>query len=143
MSQWMQCNFIQTDPQWADSTCSIQPHNSGGYGSYGGGARVGRRRPPEELRKQREELGIIPPEAQDAIAEVAARQAERLELDAQKQYDELRGELLLRNIQIETRHLEELAAIRERLIREEIASRLRMRLDMDALWMLVQIAAAC
>ena len=138
MSQWMQCNFIQTDPQWADSTCSIQPHNSGGYGSYGGGARVGRRRTPEELRKQREELGIVP----KIIAEVAESQVERLELDAQKQYDELRGELLLRNIQIETAHLAELAAIRERLIGEEIASRLRQRQDMDDLWMLVQIAAA-
>lgn len=106
--------------------------------------RAGRRRGEDELRRQRQELGIIPAEVQALVTEVAARQAERLELDAQKQYDELQGELRLRNIEIQTAHLEAMNAERERLIGAEIARRLKERIalrDEEELWMLVQIAA--
>ena len=30
MSQWMQCNFIQTTPTWADAVCSLQPDTHDG-----------------------------------------------------------------------------------------------------------------
>ena len=29
MAQWMQCNFIQTTPEWADATCSVVFGRSG------------------------------------------------------------------------------------------------------------------
>lgn len=33
MSQWMQCNWIQQSPTWADSVCSIQPDTHDGVDS--------------------------------------------------------------------------------------------------------------
>ena len=31
MSQWMQCNWIQQTPTWADSVCSIHPDTHDGF----------------------------------------------------------------------------------------------------------------
>lgn len=79
----------------------------------------------KRLREERELFGI-PDEVKEAIALVAKQQAERLELDAQKQLDELRGELKLRNLEIETGYLEALANERERLIDQEIDRRIQL-----------------
>ena len=120
----------------ADTT--TQP--SGGYPSPAD------RRSRKEISEARQRVGIEDALAKEAIAEVAARQAERLEQDKQKQYDELQGELRLRNIEIQTQHLEALAAERERLLGLEIAARLRAKLVAQAdeeLFMLLLVAAAC
>ena len=142
MSQWMQCNFIQTSPTWADATCNIKP--SGGYTHPGpvGRIPVGRKREPDELRRQREELGII---AREVIENVAAQQVARLEQDGQKQFDELSRELLLRNIEWQAGYLTALAAERERLINAEIASRLTAKLrarEQSEVVLLTLLAAA-
>ena len=115
---------------------AVQP--SGGY------LREGRRRLPEELLRQRVELGILPAEALAAIQDVAAQQVERLEQDAQKQYDELANELALRRIEFQAGYLQVLASERERLIDAEIAARLVRKLrqrESEAI-LLTLIAAA-
>lgn len=102
-------------------------------------------RSPEDIRKARQRFGVIPPDAEAAIAEVAIRQAARIETDAQKQYDELAGELKLRELEFKAEYLEALAAERERLINEEIGRRLKqLQLENDngVLLMLLMAAAA-
>ena len=108
-------------------------HPSQGYTGY-----ETRRRTPEEVRREREDFGILP---RRIIADVAARQAERLEQDAQKQYDELQRELQLQGIEWDARYLAALADLRERLIGEEIARRLQMQLNNEATMMLLVMAA--
>lgn len=115
---------------------------SGGY--FGGGESAGRRRDAKEISEARQRVGITDELAKRAIAEVAQRQAERLELDSQKQFDELHRELTVQNIEWEAHYLEALASEREALISLEIARRLRERIalrDEEELWLLVQIAA--
>ena len=53
------------------------------------------RRAPEDVRRARERFGVLPREAAEAIAEVAARQVERSEQDEQKRFDELLRERLI------------------------------------------------
>ena len=96
-------------------------------------------RPPsrEQVSRDRERLGL-----RDAVSlAIAARQAQRLELDAQKRFEELSRELQLRGIQWEARHLESLNAQRERLIDAEIGQRLRRKLD-DEMIVLMLLAAS-
>jgi len=102
------------------------------------------RRSDEDIRKARQRFGVIPPDAEAAIAEVAIRQAARIETDAQKRYDELIGELRLREIEFEARYLEALNTERERLINEEIASRLHKLLqdNNNAVLLMMLMAAA-
>ena len=101
----------------------------------------GRRRRPEELSAERERFGI-PDLAKRAIADVAARQAERLEQDKQRQFDELAGELKLRNLEWQTGYLEALAAERGRLIDAEIAQRLKQAIEHEDLLLLTLTLAA-
>lgn len=96
--------------------------NSGGY-EYA--LRAPRRRTPEEIREDRRRHGIITRQAQAVIDAVAARQAETLRQDEQQRFEELERELALEGIQWETRYLEAMNAIRERLISEEIGRLLR------------------
>ena len=78
------------------------------------------RRTQEDIRRARERFGITD-EAAAAIREVALRQAERLEQDAQKRFEELE---------------------RERLISEEIALRIRkIQNDEEVILMLLMAAA--
>lgn len=127
-------NFVYT------AVSSAPPQsNSGGYPES-----AERVRTRKDVSAARSRLGITDELARQAIAEVAARQAERLEMDRQKQFDELRGELELQRIEWDASYLEALASEREALIGLEIARRLRERLsreDEEALWLLVQIAA--
>ena len=129
MAHWMQCNFIQTSIPWADGSCSIGTRPSGGFPQDRDYGRA-RTRTREELAKERERFGI-PDTALEAINLVAAQQARRLELDAQKQLDELRGELKLRGLELEAGYLEALAQTREALISAEIAERMLERLKIQ------------
>lgn len=88
---------------------------SGGYLPHGGKRK---RRSKEELERARELFGIRSRHAAETIIEVAARQAERNELDAQKQFDELRRELLLRGLKWNARYMEALAKYRETFVQE-------------------------
>lgn len=102
-------------------------------------------RSPEDVRKARQRFGVIPPDAEAAISEVAIRQAAALETDAQKRYDELAGELKLRELEFKAEYLEALNVERERLINEEIGRRLQQVLhdnNNGALLMLLMAAAA-
>lgn len=97
----------------------------------------------EARARDRDRFGIADP-VLAAIRDVAARQAERLEADAQKQYDELAGELQLRNIEMQGRYLEALALEREALIRQEIALLMQKFLlsEAEAIILLTLMAAA-
>lgn len=62
--------------------------------------------------------------AAQVIAYVAARQADALEADEQKRFEELSRELALERIEFEAKHLEALNSARQKLIDNEIALRL-------------------
>ena len=110
---------------------------SQGYSGY-----ETRRRTRSDVTRDRERFGI-PDEARLVIESVAAQQAERLEQDKQKRFEELTRELELRGIEFEGRYLESLNFERERLINAEIALRIRQKMmDEEALMLLVLIAAA-
>lgn len=136
MAQWMQCNWIQQTPTWADSVCNIRP--SGGYGPTGA-IPSGRRRTPEELRRERVRLGILP---EQIIENVALRQTENLRLDEQQRFEELQGELRLQGIEMESAHLAVLNARREQLINAEIARRIMAKMDEEAVILLLFMAAS-
>mgnify|MGYP001611177427 CR=1 FL=1 len=123
-----------------------QTLNIGGGGSHpsqGYGGHEVRKRTREEVRLERERLGIIPKRVERIIEEVAKRQAEKLELDRQKQFEELSRELKLKNIEWEGRFLEALNKSRERLIDLEIASRIKVKLrDEQDIISLLTLAAA-
>ena len=100
------------------------------------------RRTKADISRDRERFGIRD-EVADAIAQVAAQQAARLEQDAQKRFEELNRELELRGLEWDARYLEELNIQRERLINAEIALRIRQAImDDEALMLLVMMAAA-
>ena len=73
MSQWMQCNFIQTVPQWADSSCNL-PAPGGHFQPPDDTKRRKEERKREESR--RETIALLFQHADDLPA------AERLEVEA-------------------------------------------------------------
>ena len=92
MAQWMQCNFIQTDPTWADAACNIAPvvtvdQPSNWQADYW--KRKSKKERDEDELAERIRLGILPPEQrEEAIAAVveadqASRQLASGEIDAQ------------------------------------------------------------
>jgi hypothetical protein len=101
-------------------------------------------RPPsrQQVSRDRERVGLLDELALQAIAEVAARQAERLEQDAQKRFDELSRELQLRGLEWEARYLETLNAKREELIDAEILSRLKAKFRADDEMIVLMLLAA-
>lgn len=85
----------------------------------------GRRHTEEDVRRDRERLGILP--AVDAVIDaVALRQAENTGLDAQQRLEELERELALQSLEFEGRYLELLNERRGRLIDAEIRARLKV-----------------
>jgi hypothetical protein len=95
-----------------------------------------------EHRRCLEELDLEP-DAADVIADVAERQVQDLHLDEQQRFDELKGEMLLRGIEMQTKHLEALNRERELLLNAEIGERLKKLSDeRDAMIMLMLIAAS-
>ena len=147
MANWIQCNFIQTTPTWADATCNIKPLSGGGlHPSQGYSGHETRKRTKAEIEQDRERFGIEG-RVKKIIADVAAQQVARLETDAQKQYDELARELELQRIEFEARYLEVLSTEREKLLDAEIAMRIMARLqkeqqERDVLMLMVLAAAA-
>ena len=111
----------------------------GGIPSHGT-LRLRRRdgRTREEIRRDRERFGIV---AARVVASVAASQAERLEVDGHKRFEELLRELELRGLEFDARYLEALNEQRQRLIDAEIKVRLRQMLD-DEMVVLMLLAAA-
>jgi len=124
-----------------------------GYGEYGtsppptiqpsGGYEIarlgGRRRTPEDIRRAREEFGILPARI---IEDVALRQAEDLRRDEQQRIDELRGELRLQGLEMESAHIEALNARRQALIDAEIGMRIRARMEAEEMAILMLLAAS-
>ena len=105
-----------------------------------------RKRTRKEISDERKRHGVIDDLAAQeiaakTIADVAARQAESLEQDQQKQFEELLREIELRGIKWEARYLEALRAQREALIDAEIARRLKQQYEDDAI-IIMLIAAS-
>lgn len=100
-------------------------------------------RPPDkhQISRARKRLGLED-EVARAIAQVAARQAESLELDAQKRFEELNRELRLRGIEWDARYLEAVNIEREKLIDAEIALRLKAKLRTDDETIILMLLAA-
>lgn len=121
------------------SAAPVGPAPSGGY-AYSG--HEVRRRTADDIRRSREEFGVIPKQAEEVIGQVALNQAERLEIDQQKRFDELLRELQLRGIEFEARYLEALNAQREALINAEIARRIREKMADEEMLTLLLVAAA-
>lgn len=100
----------------------------------------------KELSRERERFGIQDAYALRVIAQVAAAQAERLELDKQKQFEELSRELKLKRLEWKGQYLEALAFERERLIDAEIKRRFidlrikQLRDEQDILILMAMIA---
>ena len=94
----------------------------------------------KEIERDRERFGI----AREVIQSIAESQVRLLEMDAQKQFDELQNELQLRGIELEARHLDALNAERQRLLDAEIELRLQqiMRQRADEQMVLMLLAAA-
>ena len=115
-------------------------HPSQGLGYTGYETRT---RTKKEIQEERERLGILPRKVERIIQDVALRQAQKLELDKQKQFEELSRELRVQKIEWEGRFLEVLNAEREKLIDREIAQRLRFRVqEENDLMTLIVLAAS-
>ena len=93
MSQWMQCNWIQQTPTWADSVCNIHPDTHDGFDDTEVRKRVREqvREDEKAFRSKRDRLRSIivrafEPEAAGPVAEevkaAAAPYVERLESGA-------------------------------------------------------------
>jgi hypothetical protein len=94
----------------------------------------------EEISKARQRFGLED-ETAKIILDIASRQAESLERDSQKRFEELNRELKLKDIEWDRKYLEALNAERERLIDAEIALRLRQKLDDEEVLMLLALMA--
>ena len=115
-------------------------HPSQGLGYTGYETRT---RTKKEIQEERERLGILPRKVERIIQDVALRQAQKLELDKHKQFEELSRELRVQKIEWEGRFLEVLNQEREKLIDREIESRLRFRLqEENDLMTLIVLAAS-
>lgn len=105
-------------------------------------------RPPgrKEVSRARERLGlkdrIAEERAAKVIAEIAARQAESLERDEQKRFEELARQLEIEGLEFDARYLEALNQEREHLIDLEIARRLRAIRGQEEILLMLLIAAA-
>lgn len=111
--------------------------SSGGYFEYGGGAAP---RAKEDLQADRVRFGISL-EAQGVISSVAAHQTVRLELDAQKRFEELERELEAKDIAWRAEYLTALNAERERMITAEIAERLHAK-QREEEWIVLALLSA-
>jgi hypothetical protein len=98
--------------------------------------------PPPDYAKIRHKSRVLHGIEEEIVERVAERQAEALDLDALQQKEELQGELRLSGIELESAHLEALAARREALISAEIGRRLRQRMDDEAAALILAIAVA-
>ena len=99
------------------------------------------RKSRKRIREEREALGI-PSAVLDLLEGVAKRQAEALQSDPHKQFEELERALELADVQWQARYLEVLNDLRERYIAEEISRLMAKKLaDEDDEMKLVMLAA--
>jgi len=103
--------------------------------------RYPRLRTDQEIREERERLGILPKAAQ-VISDVAARQAAAMRYDEQRYFEELSRELELQNIEFEGKYLEALNIQRGKLIDAEIGRLLKEKFDMEDAEMVLLLLAA-
>ena len=82
----------------------------------------------KQIRKEREAVGIST-QVLDLIDGVAKRQAEVVQSDPQKQFEELERALELAEVDWQARYLEVLNDLRERYISEEISRLLAKKLS--------------
>jgi len=108
---------------------------SGGFYNYGG-----QRRTKEDIRKDRQRFGVIPPDAVKIIEDVATRQAESLKLNEQQRLEELTGELKLAGIEYRSAYLALLNQERERMIDAEIGRRIRESEDEKEIQIILLLA---
>ncbi len=114
-------------------------------GPVGGGiAHQGllRRRSKKEIASDRERFGIPDQEriiAEALVAQIAARQAESLERDEHKRFEELQRELQIRGIQWQAQYLEKMNAKRERLINAEIAAHFQRIQDEEMILLMLAV----
>ena len=110
----------------------------------GGGIPHDYPRTKKDIRRARERFGIPDEErleAERVVAEIAKRQAEKLELDAQKRFEELSRELQLRDIQWEASYLESLNTQRQKLIDAELYDRFKKFRDEQDIALLILMAS--
>lgn len=111
---------------------------SGGFPAYDGG------RTKREVTRDRERFGIPDEErleAERVIREIALRQAQKLERDEQKRFEELSRELKLRKIEWEGRYLESLNIQRQKLIDDELYERFKRFRDEQDILLLLMMAS--
>ena len=122
-----------------------------GGGFFGAGVSTGsggqahsygeRRRTPHDIRDAREKFGIIEPKAKAIIEAVAERQAQSLDQDEHKHFEELSRELELQKIQWDTKYLDALNNYRDNLISQEIGRMLRQKIANEQTTALLLMAA--
>jgi len=112
----------------------VQEILSGGYGQALLG---GRKRTQKEIRKAREDVGLII----EIIQDIAEKQCNNLVVDEQKQIDEFANELKLQGIQFEVRFLELLNDHRQAVMNAEIGRLLKDKLLMEEKEILLLLAA--
>lgn len=95
----------------------------------------------KQLEEDRQRFGITA-KAADVIEGVAKRQAETLEADEQKRFEELERQLALEKIGWNGKYLAYLNEARAKLIDEEIAERLKEKLEEEELMITLVLTAA-
>jgi hypothetical protein len=88
MAQWMQCNYIQQTPTWADSVCSLRPDTHDGFDDES--VRKKLREEEEGFKSRRDRLREVIARAYDPehgkvaaeVQAIAAPYVERLESGA-------------------------------------------------------------
>lgn len=118
-------------------TPTTEESNAGGYEI----ARRGTLRTREDIRKAREDFGVLPKVAR-VVAAVAAQQADSLSLDEQQRLEHLERELELEGIEYQSTYLELLNAMRSRLIATEIGKRLKALQEMEEEAVIILLAVS-
>lgn len=121
----------------------IPPQPSGGWPTPGKRKKLHLPTYPTdaEIRKQREDWGILPKTAA-IISAVAQRQAEAAQYDEQRYFEELSRELQLQGIEWESKYLELLNTQRVKLIDAELARLLKIQIDNEDMEIIIAITMA-
>ena len=112
------------DPAAFDTNCPSGIVGGGGIIRDGFPDPYRKPRTDAEIRKQREDWGILP-RAAEIIERVAQRQADDLHVDDVQRLQELEFELAANGLQIESNYIQALNAAREYIINAEIGAHLR------------------
>ena len=133
-------DYITADappPPPADEPTGQRP--SGGKPAYSGYET--RKKTKEEIRREREDYGIIP-RAAEIIEAVAERQAADYRQDEQQRLEELTRELELERLEFQSRYLERLNERRAALIIQETARLIQLKLKQEEEELMLLMMAA-